>query len=70
MNKELFKSKVVLKGTSQNKLAEQLGISPCAFSSKVRGKTEFTCREIMQLEKVLELSQQETRDIFFEQKVV
>jgi len=42
MNKELFKSKVVLKGTSQNKLAEQLGISPCAFSSKVRGKTEFT----------------------------
>ena len=65
MNIKLLRSKMVLAGDSQNKLAEELGISKVAMSSKMTGQTQFKADEIAKIVWRYNLTAQETHEIFF-----
>ena len=57
------------RGVMKRYLAEKLGISPQAFSSKIAGRREFTMSEANALRNALSLSEDEFMAIFFSNDV-
>ena len=53
------------KEISSNELAKALGIDPATLSRKISGQSDFYRSEIEKLYKILELTPEETMQIFF-----
>jgi transcriptional regulator with XRE-family HTH domain len=51
---------------TQLEVAKKLGISRSTLSGRLKGKTNFSIREIQSLSKILGLSKSEMEDIFFD----
>ncbi len=68
MNKNMYRSKMVLHGDTNSTVANALGISPQRNSAKVNGThgAEYTCGEIAILRERWNLSAHEVDEIFFE----
>ena len=65
MDTNLLKSKMVLKGDTQNDLANALDVSRATLSFKMNQRTNFKQSEIDIITKRYELSSDEIRQIFF-----
>lgn len=68
MNKNLFRSKMVLFGDTNETLAAALGISPQRLSAKINAKdgAEFVQREIKAIRDRYHLTDEEVALIFFQ----
>ena len=66
MNNELLKATIKERGVAHKFLAEKIGITPQAFSQKIRGKSDFRLREAETLSEVLRLEPREIMAIFFD----
>ncbi len=64
-NRELLRDAISSRGLRMKYLAERIGITPQAFSSKMVGKSEFTLYEVGVLRTIMSLSAEETDAIFF-----
>ncbi len=69
MNTTLFKTHMTKNQDTQAKLAEDMSIAQSALSMRINGKTEFRQSEINFIRKRYNLSDQETIDVFFNDKV-
>ena len=56
-------------GYKKNAIARLLGITPASLNNKINNKTEFNVSEYMKIEKILNLTSDESRRIFFVSKV-
>ena len=66
MNKNLFRSIMVLNNDTNKSLADWLGISEKSVSDKINERgTEFKRSEIAMIKKRYSLSDEQTSDIFF-----
>jgi len=67
MNTPMLKSKMVLHGDTNAKLAAAMGISPQRLSAKINetGGAEFNKHEIQFIKKRYSLTSDEVDDIFF-----
>ena len=66
MNKNLFRSIMVLNNDTNKSLADWLGISEKSVSDKINERgTEFKQSEIAMIKKRYSLSDEQTIDIFF-----
>lgn len=70
MDINLLRSKMALKGDSQNDLAAALGITPTALSSKMTQTYDFKQSEINAIAKRYDLTGDEIKQIFFSSAVV
>lgn len=64
MNLNKLKGKIVECGKSQKEVAEHLGMSENALSSKMTGKTTFLVSEADAISKLLNLTNDEKIEIF------
>ncbi|HAG04069.1 MAG TPA: hypothetical protein DCG28_01400 [Lachnospiraceae bacterium] len=64
-----LKAVIIEKGFTQDQIAELIGMSSATFSYKLNNKVEFKASEILIISKVLELTTQQTMDIFFAENV-
>lgn len=69
MNIAKLKSKMVLHGDTQSKLAEALGMTCPMMSDRMNGKVDFRRSEINAIRARYELTDEETMQIFFEEEV-
>lgn len=69
MNTILFKTHMLKHNDTQEKLADAMRIAQSALSMRINGKIEFRQNEINFIRKRYKLSDQETIDIFFADKV-
>ena len=69
MNREELQSQIRLEGKTVNQLCAVLGISRSAWFRKVGGRSEFTQSEICCLRRELDLDDQLTAAIFFNEQV-
>lgn len=69
MDKQLFRSIMILNGDTQSILAEVLNLPQSAISARVNGKTPFRQNEINLLRLRWNLSDEQTVDVFFTKKV-
>lgn len=67
MNSELFKFYAARAGLTLAKVAEALNIDVSTLSRKVHGVTEFTRPEIVAIRQILDLSVDESEELFFTQ---
>ena len=69
MNKNLYRSKMVLHGDNNISVAKALGITPQRNSAKVNGThgAEYTCAEVAILKARWNLTAEEIDAIFFAQ---
>lgn len=65
MDANLLKSKMVLKGDTQNDLAMALDVSRATLSFKMNQRTNFKQSEIEIISKRYDLSSDEIKQIFF-----
>ena len=61
----LLKSKRVLKGLTQKKVAEMVGVSEKTYNHKETGKIECKIDEILIISSVLDLTMEDINEIFF-----
>ncbi|MFD1464988.1 XRE family transcriptional regulator [Lapidilactobacillus mulanensis] len=67
MNLKRLQDKIVEQNLTQDYIAQELGINKSTLYRKVkRGTNGFTIGEVGQIKSILELSTEETMDIFFE----
>ncbi|HDJ2134265.1 BetR domain protein [Staphylococcus aureus] len=74
MNKAKLYSALAMKEMHVNDFLKKLNnqglkISKSAYYSRIRGEQEFDIKEIKTIVKVLDLSREQTNDIFFEELV-
>lgn len=69
MKVKLLKSKMVLNGDTQKKLAEYMGISENALMWKLQGKYDFKTKEIEFIGRRYQLTISELCEIFFGREV-
>lgn len=69
MNAKELKAQMVRKEKTVDQLCASLGISRSAWFRKIGGESQFTQGEITGLRKELELSDEQTGDIFFNERV-
>nr|WP_295678878.1 DUF739 family protein [uncultured Lachnoclostridium sp.] len=70
VNVPKLKGKIIEKGTTQESVADSMGMCRSTFYRKMKnGGAGFTIGEIHKLVKVLMLSKEEAIDIFFNQQV-
>ena len=69
MNTILFRTHMLKNNDTQEKLADAMSIAQSALSMRINGKIEFRQNEINFIRKRYKLSDQETVDIFFTDKV-
>lgn len=69
MNSKKLKAQMILKDKTVDQLCEALKISRSAWFRKVCGGSFFTQGEIMGLRAALELDDQQTCEIFFDDEV-
>lgn len=66
MNLKRLQDKIVEQNLTQDYIAQELGINKSTLYRKVkRGTNGFTISEVGQIKSILELSTEETMDIFF-----
>lgn len=66
MNLKRLQDKIVEQNLTQDYIAQELGINKSTLYRKVkRGTNGFTIGEVGQIKSILELSTEETMDIFF-----
>ena len=53
LNANLLRGKIAEKGYTQEKLAEEMGVSKNTFSAKIRGYTDFTLSEVSKICSIL-----------------
>lgn len=66
MNCKLLKSKRILKGFTQKKIANIIGISEKTYNHKEQGKVMFKPDEILTILSCLNLSNEDVNTIFFD----
>lgn len=69
MNAKALKAQMILKEKTVDELCTALGISRSAWFRKVGGTSEFTQGEISGLRFELELTDEQTGEIFFAREV-
>lgn len=69
MNTKELKAQMVRKEKTVDQLCASLGISRSTWFRKIGGESQFTQGEITGLRKELELSDEQTGDIFFNERV-
>lgn len=67
MNKNKLKGKIIEKGLNLGKLCFIMNISRPTLTDKANGKRDFTRKEISDLISILELTEEETFEIFFKE---
>ena len=65
INQNLLNSKVALSGLSFKELAKKIGMPYQSFNNRKTGKIEFNSKEIKALKEVLNLSNDDVAEIFF-----
>lgn len=65
INKNLLKSKIALSGLSSKEVAEKIGIQYQNFNNRKAGKIEFNPSEIKALKEILNLTNDDVAEIFF-----
>lgn len=65
MDKHLFNSILKRKGITQEEFAKKLGISRMSLSNRLNGKVQWNLDEMKIAEKVLKLTGDEMRAVFF-----
>lgn len=63
--KNEFRAVLARKEKSSNEIAKALGIDPATLSRKISGQSDFYRNEIEKICKILELTPEETMQIFF-----
>jgi transcriptional regulator with XRE-family HTH domain len=66
-NKNLLLSKLTLKGDTQEKLAEYLGIAMKTLRSKLNDESQFTQKEIIKIKKRYNLTNDEVVELFIKE---
>lgn len=69
MNKKALKAQMILSEKTIDDLCAALGISRTAWFRKVGGQSQFTQGEILELRHELELDDEQTCAIFFNDEV-
>lgn len=69
MNLKLLRITRIVKELSQKQLAKLIGVHELTYSRKERGEREFTRSEIDKIAKVLDLSNDEVNEIFFDSRI-
>jgi DNA-binding XRE family transcriptional regulator len=69
MNKRELDAALARKGMTQEMLASKLGIALVTLNRKINGYRDFKRSEINLIRLVLELTDEETMNIFFNSKV-
>ena len=64
INKQLLKSKMILNEITQPQIAKKLGLSITSINQKINGNIIFKPKEIKEIRKLLDLSNDETVEIF------
>lgn len=63
-NTNKLKAKIAERGLTMKELAENISISSSTFSQKVSGKVKFSQDDIRKIDKELNLTADELREIF------
>ena len=63
-NTNKLKAKIAERGLTMKELAENINISSSTFSQKVSGKVKFSQDDIRKIDKELNLTTDELREIF------
>jgi len=61
---EYLKYKIRTKKINQTEFLGMVGISRTSFYKKLKGETEWTCEEMKNIKKALELSSEEFNKVF------
>lgn len=69
IDKPLLKYEMDKKGFNQTTLAEKMKLNKKTLNNKINGTSEFDRDEILQIQKILELSDGVMMDIFFNKKL-
>jgi len=64
MDMEYLKYKIRTKKINQTEFLGMVGISRTSFYKKLKGETEWTCEEMKNIKKALELSSEEFNKVF------
>ena len=64
INKQLLKSKMILREITQPQIAKKLGLSVTSINQKINGNIIFKPQEIKEIRNLLGLSNDETVEIF------
>ena len=65
INSNALKSVLVKSGHNIEWLADQLGYTPANMYKKLSGETRVTLNEVVQIRDILNLSDEQTKEIFF-----
>lgn len=66
MNTQMLKGKIVESGTTQEAVADAIGMNRCTFYRKMKRKgNTFTVEEMNKIVQVIPLSREEAINIFF-----
>lgn len=66
MNKNAFKSLIILKGDTQKDVADALGVTEQTIGDKLNGVSDFKQTEIKTLIDRYDLTPEQVNDIFFD----
>ena len=66
MKVNLLKGALAIRGISIKELGEKSGINKSALYRKLKGKSEFSRKEIEKIANVLKLTSEEMNSIFFD----
>lgn len=69
MNRNELKGRIVAKGFKVEDFCKEIGMKRVTFDRRMKGQSEFTRDEIVQIVNVLDLSMDEMYSIFFTEKV-
>lgn len=69
IDKPLLKYEMDKKGFNQTTLANKMNLNAKTLNSKINGISEFDRNEILQIQKILELSNDVMMNIFFNKKL-
>ena len=62
-----LKAKIIERGFSIADVARQIGLHPATFWRKCKGISNFTLKEIKAIKELLNLTEAETKYIFFDE---
>lgn len=68
-NRKLLEQTIQNSGIKMSHIADQLGISRAGLNNKISGKSEFKVSELLQMQRLLNLDDATTRDIFLQSDV-
>lgn len=69
VNTKLLRRKIDERGIKVNYILEKLQLSRQGWANKMENKTEFKVSELVMLKKILCLTEEEVRSIFFAEDV-